>query len=170
MIVAGTAKVPEKKPPPPLQTPGIVAVARSAPVGRLPEALRNDTVMFGIVTAEQLRLKRFSSTRATGPVTAAVKVCPNHVVVLKLAPWVPSVRFFWSRTSGCARTALPGLTVRSTLLGTPVWSSACELSTRQALVGALAREKFCVVVLPSVTTRLVTEAETNPGALAVALG
>jgi hypothetical protein len=34
----------------------------------------------------------------------------------------------------------------------PVRKSACVVSVRHAFVGAVSREKFCVVVPPSVTT------------------
>jgi hypothetical protein len=80
------AKVAMNQPPPPLQKPGIVAVARSAPLGRLPAALRIATVRSGMVTEPQFRLKKFTSTRVTGPVAAAVNVCPSQVVLLKPAP------------------------------------------------------------------------------------
>jgi hypothetical protein len=41
---------------------------------------------------------------------------------------------------------------------------------KQALLGAALREKFCVVVALSFTTRLVTVMELNPAALAVMAG
>ena len=57
--------------------------------------------------------------------------------------------------------------LRSSLVATPARKSACVVSDRQALGGAAAREKFCVVVPPSVTTMPEAERETNPGLLAV---
>ena len=57
--MAGLAKFAAKKPPEPLEKPGIVAVARSAPVGRSPLVALIDTVMFGVVPVhpEQNRSK-----------------------------------------------------------------------------------------------------------------
>ncbi len=53
----------------------------------------------------------------------------------------------------------PGLAVRSTFVGTPVWKSAWVVSVGQALAGAVPSEKSFVVVAPSVTTMLVTVLE-----------
>ena len=61
----------------------------------------------------------------------------------------------------------PGLVVTSTVVRTPVRKSDCVVSVRQALGGAAASEKFCVVVPPSVTTMPEAEPGTNPGLLAV---
>jgi hypothetical protein len=52
------------------------------------------------------------------------------------------------------RMTSPGLVVRSTFVGIPVWKSACVVSVIHAFVGAELREKFWVVVPPSVTTML----------------
>ncbi len=58
--------------------------------------------------------------------------------------------------------------MRSTLLlGTPVRKSACVVSVRHAFAGAAVSEKFCVVVLPSVTTIPEALPGTYPGKLAV---
>src|SRR3954447_3674815 len=89
----GEANVAVEYPPPPLQKPVTVAVARSAPVGRLPDALRSETVTFGMETAAQLRLKKLTSTATTGPDSAAVNVCASQVVLVKPAPTVSSVVF-----------------------------------------------------------------------------
>ena len=86
MIVTGVERVAVNHPPAPLQKPGMVAVARSAPVGRSPDALRIETVRFGIVTDEQLRLKRLRSILVTGPVEDAVNVWANQVVLESPAP------------------------------------------------------------------------------------
>src|SRR5689334_6963060 len=124
--VAGLAKFAVKLPPAPLQKPAMVAVARSAPVGRLPEALRIETVMFGIVTDEQLRLNRLRSTRVSCPVTAGVKVYASHVVFLNPAPCVPSVLFCWSIVSAFNSVRSPGVVLGSTLDNRPVWKSLCD--------------------------------------------
>ena len=47
--VGGLAKFAVKNPPEPLEKPGMVAVARSAPVGRSLLVALIDTVMFGVV-------------------------------------------------------------------------------------------------------------------------
>ena len=62
---------------------------------------------------------------------------------------------------------LPGLVLTSTLVKTPVRKSACVVSVKQALAGAAVREKFWVVVPPSVTTTGEAEEVTNPGLLAL---
>ena len=170
MSVTGDAKLAVKKPPPPLQKPAIVAVARSAPVGNLPAALRIDTVRFGIVTAPQFKLKKLISARTTGPVIADVNVCASHVAVLKPAPWLPRVVFCWSMTGGLASLTSPGLTMTFTFVGTPVWKSACVVSVGHPLAGGAESERFCVVVPPSVTTIFDAEPVTNPGKLAVMVG
>ncbi len=54
----------------------------------------------------------------------------------------------------------PGLLVRSQLVIAPAWKSACVVSTKHPLVDARLREKFCVVVPPSVTTVEATVTET----------
>jgi len=64
----------------------------------------------------------------------------------------------------------PGLVVRSTLVGTPRWNSACVVSVRHAATAAVPREKSCVVVPPSVSTMFVAVLEVYPGALAVMVG
>ena len=64
----------------------------------------------------------------------------------------------------------PGLVFKSRLVETPVRKSAWDVSVRHAESGASVSEKFCVVVLPSVTTIDDAEAETNPGKLAVIEG
>jgi hypothetical protein len=69
----------------------------------------------------------------------------------------------WSIASGLASFTLPGVVVRSTLVAAPAWKSACVVSVMHAL---LAREKFCVVVPPSVTPTFVAVEVTYPGKLA----
>ena len=53
------------------------------------------------------------------------------------------------------------------VLGTPVWKSPCVVSVMQELGGAAVSEKFCVVVLPSVTA--IEDAEALPKAGLVAV-
>jgi hypothetical protein len=57
------------------------------------------------------------------------------------------------------RMTLPGLVVRSTFVGTPVWKAACVVSVRQALASAGVRGKFRVVVALSFTTMFVNVPE-----------
>src|SRR5436305_6019072 len=147
----------------------MVAVARSAPVGRPPLVLRIESVRFGVVPVHPEQ-KSWTSTFTSWPVTAGIKVCPPQLAVPKLVPVVVPAVFDWSRFGAFTRRTSPGLVVRSTLVATPVWKSAWVVSTGQALVGAVPSEKFCVVVLPSVMTMLVTVLELYPGALAVSLG
>ena len=64
----------------------------------------------------------------------------------------------------------PGLLVRSQLVATPVWKSACVVSVRQLLVGAALSEKFCVVAAKVVTVTPATVCAIYPGARAVMLG
>jgi len=94
----------------------------------------------------------------------------TQVVVVIPTPKPPSVVFCWSRFGAFRRTTLPGLAVRSTEVGTPVWKSDWLVSTKQPEVGAVVSEKSFVVVVLSVTTIFVTLPELNPGLLAVSLG
>src|SRR5581483_11585529 len=146
----------------------MVAVARSAPVGRPPLVARTLSVKFGVVPV-QPEQKRLMSTFVSKPVTDGVNVCPAHVVVVMPTPLLPRVVFCWSRL-GFASTTSPGLALRSTLLGTPAWKSVCDVSVRQAPLGAVDSAKFWVVALPSVTAILVAEAGLQPGKVAVMLG
>src|SRR6476646_416203 len=90
--VGGEAKVAVKLPPAPLVLNGTDAEARSAPVGRLPDAFLMETVTFGGLPVQAAQNK-FTSTRVACPVTPAVKVCAHHLVLLKPNPFVESVVF-----------------------------------------------------------------------------
>src|ERR1041385_1851480 len=160
-----------KKPPAPVEKPAIVPVARSGRGGSagLPAVARRETVRFGIVPVQPLQ-KRSRSARVSVPVCAAVKVCPAQLVLLNPKPLLVTVRFCWSMKSGLASLTSPGLALRLTLFGMPARKSPCVVSVRNALVGAAASAKSCVVVLPSVTTMLEAEAEVYPGKLAVMVG
>jgi hypothetical protein len=59
--VGGVLKFAAKKPPEPLEKPGIVAVARSAPVGRSLLLFRIETVMFGVVPVQPLQNRLMSA-------------------------------------------------------------------------------------------------------------
>ena len=84
--VGGVPNVAVKKPPAPLEKPGIVAgVARSAPVGRSPLVARIETVMFGVVPVQPLQ-NRSTSTAVNWPLTPAVKLWPNQAVEVKPKP------------------------------------------------------------------------------------
>src|SRR4051794_20030815 len=147
----------------------MVAVARSAPVGRPPLVLRIESVRFGVVPVHPEQ-KSWTSSFTRLPVTAGIKVCPPQLVVEKLVPVVVPAVFDWSRVGAFDRVALPGLAARSRFVGVPAWKSSCVVSVGHALAGALASEKFCVVVLPSVTGMLAAVLELYPGSLAVSLG
>ena len=92
--------------------------------------------------------------------TPDVNVWPAQLVDVKPKPLVVTVVFCWSTVGTLSSVTSPGLVVRSTFVPTPVWKSACVVSVGQALAAAVASEKFCVVVLASVTTMPVAE----PGA------
>src|SRR4029453_4464179 len=115
--VRAVPKLAEKYPPAPLLNPGMVATARSAPVGSagLPVAARIETGRFGVVPVQPLQ-KRSRSTLDKLPVTPAVKVCPAQLVLVKPKPLLVTVRFCWSRFAGASRTTSPGLVVRSTFV------------------------------------------------------
>lgn len=149
----------------PLVLNATVPEARSAPVGRLPVALLIATTRFGGVPL-QPEQNRSTPTLIALPVTLGVKVWPNHAVLLKAAPLVVRVVFCWSTGDGLDSVTSPGLVFRSKLVATPVKKSDCVVSVRQAESGASVNEKFCVVVLPSVTTIDDAEADTNPALLA----
>jgi hypothetical protein len=83
--VGGAPNVAVKKPPEPLEKPGIVAVTRSEPVGRSPLVARIETVMFGVVPVQPLQ-NRSTSTAVNWPLTPAVKLWPNQLVELKPKP------------------------------------------------------------------------------------
>src|SRR6266542_2130640 len=83
--VGGLAKFAVKNPPEPLEKPGMVAVARSAPVGKSPLAALIETVIFGVVPVQPLQNKSRSAL-VNWPLTPAVNVWPNHEVELKPKP------------------------------------------------------------------------------------
>src|SRR5947199_2870550 len=149
--------------------PGMVALTRSAPVGRPPLVARIDSVRLGGVAPHPLQ-KSWTSALVTGPVTPETNVWPVQAGVPKPVPVAVPAEFDWSTTVTSLSTTFPGLATRSVLDGTPVWKSAWVVSARHALVGAVVSEKSCVVVLPSVTTTLAAVLELYPGALAVMLG
>src|ERR1051325_5632457 len=101
-----------------------------------------------------------------------MKVWPVQAGVPKPVPVVVPAVFCWSSCGAFESITSPGLVVRSSAAdGTPpARKSVCVVSVRQALVGAAVKEKFCVVVPPSVTTMLEADAVTNPGLLAVSDG
>jgi hypothetical protein len=68
---------------------------------------------------------------------------------------------------GGARRTSPGLAVRSQLLGVPCWKSLCDVSTKQPLVAAAERVKFCVAVPPSGTAIVEAEPVLKPAFAAV---
>ena len=147
----------------------IVADAKSAPVGKLALVARTETVTVG-AAPEHTEQKRFTSACTNCPVTAGIKVWPDQAVVEMPLPLVPRVVFCWSRFGVFTSVTLPALVVKSTFVGMPVWKSSVVVSVRQALAGAVASEKFCIVVLPSVTTMLLAVLEIYPAALAVMVG
>ena len=75
VTIVGVVNVAVKKPPEPLEKPGIVAVARSGPVGSgvVPVVARIETVKFGVVPVHALQ-KRSRSTRVSKPLLGALKV------------------------------------------------------------------------------------------------
>src|SRR6266567_1184643 len=90
--VGGVLKFAAKKPPEPLEKPGIVAVARSAPVGKSPLVALTDTVIFGVVPVHPLQ-NRSTSALVSWPVTPAVKVWPNQLVEVNPKPLLVTERF-----------------------------------------------------------------------------
>ncbi len=146
--------------------PGIVAVERSAPVGRPALVLRTDNVRLGGVAPQPLQ-KSWTSPLASVPVTAGMKVWPHQLGVPKPVPVLVPAVFDWSTAGALLSVTSPGLVFRSTVaLGTPVWKSVCVVSVMQALGGAAVKEKFCVVVPASVTAIELAEALPKPGLLA----
>src|SRR5215212_2088692 len=69
----GVTRFAAKYPPALVENPGIVAVARSAPVGRSPVVFLIETVRFGVVPVQPLQ-KRSTSTRVNDPLTVGVNV------------------------------------------------------------------------------------------------
>jgi hypothetical protein len=143
----------------PLEKPGIVAVARSPPVGRPAEVARIDTVRFGVVPV-QPEQKSWRSTLVSCPVIAGMKVWPPQLAVPKLVPVdVPPVDA-WSTFGAFSSETSPGLPVRSQFVATPAWKSACVVSVRHPLLGEVCREKFRVVAPFAAMPMLWVEAET----------
>src|SRR5262249_36851603 len=116
---------------------------------------RIEAVMFGVVPVQPPATppqNSWTSTFASEPLTAGIKVWPFQPVAVKPVPvLVPSV-YDWSRVGTFNSVTLLGLPVRSVLFGTPSWKSLVVVSVMQPLVGAVASEKFFVVVVASLTT------------------
>ena len=133
--VTGLSNVNVCSPPaPPSLKPGIVAVARSEPVGTgvVPVVARIDRVMVGpvVVHPEQ---NSSTSTRLSWPLTVGVNVWPAQPVFVKPKPVGLTDGLFASVLSGLARTMLPGLATRSQFVGMPRWSVLCVLSVKHPL-------------------------------------
>src|ERR1041385_390072 len=122
-------------------------------VGRPPLVVLTSIVTGGFVPV-QLAQKRLMSSLVGGPGTAGVNVWPIHCVVVTPKPLLLSDVFDWSTFSALRSVTLPGLEVRSTLEGTPVWKSVWLVSKRHELACALASEKLTTVVAPSLTATL----------------
>src|SRR4051812_23472361 len=142
--------------------PGMVAVARSAPVGRPPLVARMETARSGGV-APQPRQKSGTSALTSFPLIAGIKVCPVQAGVPKPVPVVVPAVLDWSSCGAFSSLTSPGLLVRSQLVATPVWKSACVVSVKQPLAAAVLSAKFCVAVLPSATVIGPADAELYPG-------
>ena len=139
--------------------PGIVVLARSAPVGRPALVFRTDSVRFGGVAPQPLQ-KSWTSALARVPLTAGIKLWPVQLGVPKPVPVVVPAVFAWSTAGAFERVTSPGLVLISRLLvKTPSWNSALVVSVGHALATAAVRAKFCVVVPPSVTAIVGAEAE-----------
>src|SRR5438105_3866337 len=113
----------------PLLKPGMVAEARSLPVGTPPDVARSESVKLGVVPV-QPEQKRLMSAFVNAPFTAGVNVWPPQTVVLIPTPKLPSVSFFWSTTVWLVKRTFPGLATRSQLLATPRWKAVCVLSVK----------------------------------------
>src|SRR3954464_13891055 len=81
----GVAKFAVKYPPEPVENPGMVAVARSGPIGAPPLVARMETAKLGVVPVQPLQ-KRSRSTLVTVPFTAGVNVCPAQLVAFMPKP------------------------------------------------------------------------------------
>src|SRR5436305_10204419 len=114
----------------------MVAVARSAPVGRPALVFRIESVRLGVVPVHPEQ-KSWTSSRTSLPVTAGVKVCPPQLVVAKPVPVVVPAVFDWSMKGAFVSVTSPGLVLRSRFDDTPVWKSAWVESLGQALAGAV---------------------------------
>src|SRR6266436_8075661 len=143
----------------------MVALARSAPVGRPALVLRTERVR--LEAPVQALQKSWTSTLASNPVTAGIKLWPVQLGVPKPVPVVVPAVFCWSTVGAFKSVKSPGLVFRSTLVETPVRKSLCVVSVKQALAAAVASEKSCVVVPPSVTTIDEADAGKDPGKIAV---
>ena len=159
--VGGVGKVAVRKPPEPLEVPGIETVARrpGAVIKILPLLVDlTSTMMLGFAP-EHPEQKISMSSFCSLPVTGGVNVLPAKEVLLKPKPFVVKFVVCWSTTTGAARMTLFALVVRSVLVGTPVWKSACVVSVTHPPVEAAVSAKFFVVVPPSVTTIVVVVLE-----------
>jgi len=172
----GVLKVNAKKNPPPSEVPGEVALASKAPAVMFGTRLPPDVVvvltsamMFGFVP-EQVAQKMYTSSFGSVPVTVGLNVWPSKAVEVKPKPAVLLSETETFRNGASSRMTLPGLVVRSVFAGTPSWKSAWVVSVRHPLLAAVVSEKFCVVVLPSVTVIGPADPVLKPGALAVMLG
>src|SRR3954447_4549217 len=146
-MAAGDAKLAGKYPPDPLENPGIVAVARSAPVGTagLPVVARRATVRFGVVPVHPLQ-NRSRSTPVNEPERPATNVCPAQLVLVNPNPLFVTEWFCWSTTAALLSRTSPGLVVRSRFVPEPVRKSDCDVSTKLPFVGARVNAKSLVVV------------------------
>src|SRR3954462_13811620 len=90
--VSGVAKFAVKNPPAPVEKPGMVAVARSAPVGRPPLVARMETARFGVVPVQPLQ-NRSRSTLVRLPLTPAVNVWPAQLVAFMPKPLLVTTVF-----------------------------------------------------------------------------
>ena len=170
--VTGVRKVKVFRPPaPPSLKPGIVAEARSGPVGTgvAPVVFRIESARVGLA-AVQPEQNSSTSTRLSCPVTVGVNVCPAQLVFVKPKPVGLTLLFLAAVLSGLARTTFEGLLTRSQLFGTPRCQSACVLSVKQPACDEAPRLKFRVAVPPSGTAIVATEDGSKPALLAVRVG
>src|ERR1043165_4724074 len=123
-------------------------------VGRPPLVVLTSIVTGGFVPV-QLAQKRVMSSLGSVAVAAGGEGRATPTLAGGAPkPLVPSVVFDWSTFSALRSVTLPGLEVRSTLEGTPVWKSAWLVSKRHELACAPASEKLTTVVAPSLTATL----------------
>src|SRR6185369_3262696 len=110
-------------PPEALDVPGIVALASRPPAvitGTPPLVVRTSPIRLGSVP-EQVAQKMTTSRRVSCPVTLGVKVWPGKLVVVKPTPLVLASSTFRSIAGAFTKVTLPGLVVKSQLVGTPSW-------------------------------------------------
>src|SRR5437868_8992654 len=136
--------------PAPLLNPGMVAVAKSEPVGTSPLVARIETVTFGLAPLQpEQNIAR--STEFSWPVTCGWNVCAAQVTFENPKPLLLMLLFC---SLGFPRITSPGLVFKSTLNGVPALKSAFEVSVKQPRSGP--RTKFWFVIEAWFTTRLLT--------------